>query len=792
MRYNLDDLHWQEFEILSFKILQILVSTDVQFIEGGNDKGRDIVHDGKSNDFKNNWSGKWVFQAKHKSKNYNSKELLKSLSADLKRELEKVFITNELVYDNYILVTNKTIDGTLFDQLHKTFLDFKCENAIDCENFTILSYRHIESCIDSNEILKWYYPNIISHPDFKLLLNDAINYNLETRKRGWLNGLEKQREKFVYTQFFQKANDKLNEYPAIILSGPPRSGKTFNAEILALNFSVFKNYQAILIDNPEEIEDSYVSERKQIFICDDAFGKHALSFRAEEWFQKLERIFNLADESHLFIFTSREYIFRAFINFGNEIAKTFLEKIIVESHNYSTQEKLSILKRYTLLSEIEDYEKSLIIHNQNELTRHKNFSPETIRAFFANIDVENNGNQLKKLREHLHKPDAYLSVVFFKLSEIKQAVLLAVLCATRNSENSIYKSFESICSDLNIHNLVNSKIEFDELDDSILRILKSDKIEEINFYHPSMQEFLIRQVISNKTRKLREVVVQNLNLQLLNLSLIKPSKNSIFPTEKGKIVEFNRDDISRLEIGLSRLINHQDISIHDTSSIFKWFKSKSHTIDLKINDNPLFNSIKSIAIELISAVSVFGFYFYHKNESNSSWSNMLSNIKNISTLYGLKQENFNFEYFKDILDEKKEESFYWILVLRVLSFNNDKFIEGIVGKEWLNTFYTKLRKDIFDLGYELFGNDFPDFEEYKKKVKERKRVEKRKNKPNKTWYPRFLKVKEKMDVLKEVKGNEIGIKILNRLSKPYEEIKQVGDYAKNRHEFIVEKGWWEK
>ena len=67
MKYNLDDLHWQEFEVLSFKILQILIAQDVQFIEGGSDKGRDIVYVGNSS-FNESYSGQWVFQVKHKSK----------------------------------------------------------------------------------------------------------------------------------------------------------------------------------------------------------------------------------------------------------------------------------------------------------------------------------------------------------------------------------------------------------------------------------------------------------------------------------------------------------------------------------------------------------------------------------------------------------------------------------------------------------------------------------------------------------------------------------------------------
>ena len=111
MKYNLNDLHWQEFEVLSFKILQIIDAQDVQFLEGGNDKGRDVVYEGTSK-YNDSYSGKWIFQIKHKSKMTKDEEITSTLVHDLKYELKKVFVTNRLKYDNYILVTNKTINGT--------------------------------------------------------------------------------------------------------------------------------------------------------------------------------------------------------------------------------------------------------------------------------------------------------------------------------------------------------------------------------------------------------------------------------------------------------------------------------------------------------------------------------------------------------------------------------------------------------------------------------------------------------------------------------------------------------
>ena len=786
MKYNLEELHWQEFEFLAFKIVQILISSDVQFIEGGSDKGRDFVHTGKSQEYKNQWSGKWIFQAKHKTKD------TKTLNSDLKTELEKVFIKNNLDYDNYVLITNKTIDGTLFDKLNDTFKNFTEEHKLNCKNFSVLGYRNIETCIDNSESLKWSFPNIISHPNFKILLRDTVNHNLNIRKKGWLRSIEKQREKFVFTEFFNKANEKLKKYPIIILSGPPKSGKTFNAEILALNFYVFKKFEPILIDNAEEIEKFFETERKQIFICDDAFGKHSLSYKVEDWFQKIDRIFNLADDSHLFIFTSREYIFREFMNSGNKDAELFIKKIIVESHNYSHQEKISILNRYTKLSEISEYDKSSINLSEKEIINHKNFSPETIRAFFANISIDNNHEQLKELNEHLEKPDAYLSLVFSKLNNVKQAALLSVLCSLKNSENSIYRTFETICNDMNINMIVDSKLQFDELDDSILRILKSNKIEEINFYHPSMQDFLIRQFVQSETGKLREIVLKNLNIDLLDISLIKSSKKSLFATAKGKVIKFNNNDISKLEIGLNRLISNSDLSTFHIAYLLKWFKSESHSLDLKLNDIPLYNSAKSILKELLNNICNIEFYYYHKDESCENWSNLLSSINTISILYSINLDNYDFNYLIKLIDDKKDNETSWMLIFRAVSLLNEEMLLENVGKNRLNDFYTKLRKDIYELGHELFGSDYPEFKVYNQERLEKKFPQKRKHKPNKSWYPRFLKVKERIDILKEIKGTKIGKNILERLTTPYEEINQVTDYAKNRYGFNTKKGWWKK
>jgi len=790
MKYNLDNVHWQEFEQIAFRILQKQISPAVDFIEGGGDKGRDIVYNGQSEEYRKEWKGKWIFQAKHKSTKEGEKKALNALLQDLKRELKKVFLTNKLSPNNYVIVTNLTMPGKYYDKLHEIFDEFKKQHNIKCENFDVISYRHIESIIDNQNDIKWAFPNIISHPDFQLLIKEVIDFKLQVRKKAWFNSILKLTKKFVNTRFFDRANSKLKDYSTIILSGPPKSGKTFNAEILALNYYVHKKFEPVLVEDPEDIESFYDENISQIFICDDAFGQHSLSYHAEEWFRKFNTIINLADEKHLFVFTSREYVFRAFVNKKDPRAKEFLEKILVESHNYSNAEKYSLLHRYTLLSELSEEQKLSILDDEDILIEHEKFSPETIRSFFANIPKNQGKKIIRLLKEHLDKPDAYLSHVFFNLDEPKKAALLSVLCSLNNSSDEIYKSFSNICEDLKINQLTSTKIEFDELDDSILRILKHNEIININYYHPSMQEFLIRLLVDENTGPIRNIVLKNFNLNLLNISYVKTLQKTIFKHSESNEIGIDRSDIDKFNIGLERLLKNSELKIFHVTWILEWFCLDIHTI-FKLTDRPLRIVMKESLALVVTQVETNDFFYYHKNESIERWVLFFTKFKYACIQYSLELSNINFTYLQGWIKETKDKKDYWKVVFTVLEFTDDKFIMQNVGEEWLNNFFVTLKDEIYDLGNEVFGSDFPKFEQYERERKNNPSLERMKNKPGRTWYPKFLICKEKIKTLKKVQKFDVGQRLLRQLYSPYGELDRFSDYAKNRHNFIVKKGWWD-
>jgi hypothetical protein len=783
MKYNLNNLYWQEFEDLSFKVLQILVSPSIQFYSGGNDSGRDITYNGTS-DFNKDFSGHWIFQVKHKSKQDGSKELI----YDLHDELTKVFIKNDLPCDNYILVTNLLINANVSDELLETFDKFISKHGIPNKNFLLITYHHFESCIEQSDSIKWAYPQIVSSEDFKGLIESAINRHLITRQKAWIRGAEKRRELFVETNFFCKATERLLKYPAIILSGPPKSGKTFNAEILALNYCTLKNYEPVVVESPDDIENSYVNDRQQVFICDDAFGRSSLIYDSDDWASKLERLLGMADANHLFIFTTREYIFRSFINESSPSNIGSLEKIIVESHSYSVYEKLTLLNRYLLFSSISDLERRQILAAQNKIVEHKNFSPETIRSFFSKTGLENKSNLLVDFFRHLDQPDEYLGHVFFQLTQNKQAALIAVLCAFSNDEGSILRVYNRICNDWGISINLVSKLEFEELDDSILRISRSERIESISYYHPSMQEFLVRQFKDEQYSKLREIVLMNFNLELLFMSAL--SKNVVLNSFKSITeVELISKDINSFDIGVKRMM-HELVSVQRILGVLKWFTKGSHTIEAKLNNRVVFDGVKPTVQGIVEYLLSKEGFVKISNQNCQVLSELLRTVINLCDSYSIERKQISVEYINDIVQSKSKEDDFWQVVFRLTAYNYHTSLKETVGRKWFRAFYEDLKKEIYSLGNEIFGDDFPDFKEHKRKQTEKVRSEKVKNKPSKDWYARFQIVESKIKVLKENKGNEIGKFILDKLIPAYDEISRQKDYAKNRNIFNRKKGWW--
>ena len=771
-KYDLVNLEWQQFELLAYNCLRFDIGTSLVFIEGGSDKGRDFLYSGKTGFWGNdNIEYQCIFQAKHKSKT----DSVNALKKDLQSELNKVFIENKLSYSLYCLVTNITISGSQYDELTDIFNKFISDNNLSSGiRFEIYSYRNIEACIDEHESIKWNYPIILKTVDFKYLIENIFKSSKQTISSAWLSVFTKNRSNFIYTNIFEKAYQTLEAKSILILSGPSKSGKTFNAEMLLLKYFGEKAYIPYKIDKIEDFDNFYDEKENQIFLFDDAFGKYNVDlYRADSFNRKMEYIYELVDEKHKCVFTSREYIYKAFINYSDNIKDNYITKITVEVQLLTKEEKESILFRY--YRKVNPIYKVIKEDVLKKILNHKNFSPETIRAYFAN----NTNSGISNIFEHLDSPDDYLKKDFDNLSDEKKITLLSTLLSLNGTVQSIAYSYNTICDDLRKPILKSINDMLNELDGSML---KRDG-NEYDFYHPSMFEFFVR-FISRDTSVYRKLLLCNVNSRLLNTI-------GLLPNQQKDIIEINDTDLVFLYTGFERMIKNPGLSMIELNTLIIWI-SNSDMFFLRLKSQEKHNELKSIIKSLLLSIEPVRF----EKEDILSVSAFFHNTHLI--YHDLKIDNTIIE---NILRIRKEEDEYWLLVFRIIPFMPNELAIEAVTRDWFLKFYNGLRTDIDALGRELYGSAYPDFEElipYQKLIKEKRFKEaellKKKNKTDflqktkSNWFPRYLKVKEKMKVLKS--SQPLGYKLYEKLISSFSLLTGLEDHESNRYIFNKEKGWW--
>lgn len=108
-KYDLVNLEWQQFELLAYNCLRFDIGPSITFIEGGSDKGRDFLYNGKMSLWGNeNVEYKCIFQAKHKSKSNAFSSLKGSIqmrSTNAYLPVGSIFIKRLLI----IQIISKTI-----------------------------------------------------------------------------------------------------------------------------------------------------------------------------------------------------------------------------------------------------------------------------------------------------------------------------------------------------------------------------------------------------------------------------------------------------------------------------------------------------------------------------------------------------------------------------------------------------------------------------------------------------------------------------------------------------------
>jgi hypothetical protein len=762
LKYNLENLHWKEFEQLVIFYLKEVIGEGTWSSDGSKDSGRDAEFKGTANEYPSKtspWKGNWIFQVKHRTtKSSTSLKAEQGLLRDLSKELKKIFVKHRFKCDNYIYVTNLNVSNNFRTQAAAVFSDFfkaSFPKRSKC-NFAVLEYKDLEPHIDKSPFLKRAFPPLLTFND----LETVFLKKEETRNKGYLRSATKGMRRFVSTHHYTACVDILASSHFLMLVGDPKSGKTTIVEALALAFLEEGGFKPYFIRNTDEfftITAYLPPNENALFICDDIFGKHELETgKLTDWTDYFQSVLGSVDEHHRFVFTTRKYIYQEFAR-KSGLATLFPgerdpNRFIIKLATLKRDEREQILEKHLEQSDLPSAKIDQALGAREEILNCPDFSPEVIRSLVALLKSKPLDEAPKVISDHLSQPNKYLYDFFDEISDDKQLLLVSVAVAPKKDTSKVESRFLRLLRECSMTPEVRFSVFIDELDGSIVRKLDYVDSSEVDYYHPSMYDVMVG--IFGNDLHYRSLMLKNVNLDLLWLLTLQTS------SKKPNAIQIDTNDFEGLNLGLQQFLT-EDAALRDAAAVLQWIASSLNNDSLlNLTFRPWVSQVNSVAS---CALRTNGFFEARISEPLEQWVNLFARWRNIPT-GDLPYK----EKLRDLHRVNPAAKYYRLM------FALESVSPGLISKESesgrLNQFATRLSKSV--KGLRLGLNPLPGG----------------KLDTDEDWLATFFVIN---DLINHMKRSAAGRQIFNSvLLDDWEKIRLHSETARLRHFGKVKVGHW--
>lgn len=391
--YRFDPLSDREFEEFCCDVLSRYLSVRIELFKSGKDSGID---------------GRFfscgdvcIIQCKrYVVSQYNS------LLRNLKKEVPKV---KKLSPQRYILATACELSPANKKEIFDLFTPY-IQNEAD-----IFSAQDLLSFLDKpdyDDILKTHYKLWLTST---AVLNKIFNNAIIGRSQSELEIIIKDSSKYILTDDFNHALDRLKETHTAILTGAPGIGKTTLARLLAMHYVTHQDFEFYIIyEDISEIEAVWRHDRKQLFYFDDFLGKNYLEAVEKNLDTHIMSFINRVKnaDNKRFILTSRTHI----INRGLFLSQVFQDGNLQRNEYEVKLENLSLITKARILySHIfhsalpkEFIDKIYVKKKYLSIVHHDNYNPRLISYITDVFKVE---------KDQGITPDSYIAFIDKSLQE---------------------------------------------------------------------------------------------------------------------------------------------------------------------------------------------------------------------------------------------------------------------------------------------------------------------------------------------------------------------------------------
>jgi hypothetical protein len=522
MEYDFSQLNDKEFERIVCDLLSLHFKVKIERFKPGKDKGIDGRFFSAQ--------GEVVIQCKHYLKTGYSK-LIATLKTNEKPKIDV------LKPQKYYFATSLPLSRLNKCEIKKIFFPFtKTERDIwgqEDLNDLLGSFPEIE---------KKHYKLWLASTN---ILENIFNQAILGRSSFQNERIKEISNKFVQTEAYSKAVERLHKQNVVILTGEPGIGKTTLAENLCLEYFAL-GFELVFIENSlSEAESIYQTGKKQVFYFDDFLGSNylaAIQYKMDSQIVNfIERIKH--DKLKKFILTSRTNIFSQGV-ISSPIfytRKIQSSELLLQISSLTLYEKAKILYNHIWFSKLpESYIDEIYEDKRYKgIIEHKNFSPRLVE-FITDID------RIEKI-----PPKEYWSYISSSFSNpkdiwdncfkfqsdqfVRNLVVLTVFNGGEIFETEIRQSFDKLNSIQNLHAIGPADKGFNSVAPLATKSFLVRNRENCSFsYHlfnPSISDYVLKEYDREPEKVFNVFSALNTVKSVINLANLVSQNLIAFPCD---------------------------------------------------------------------------------------------------------------------------------------------------------------------------------------------------------------------------------------------------------------------
>jgi len=292
----LHTLGWKAFQDLCAQVCEDVLHRPVAIYREAQDGGQDAVFLFKKS---KKFTGTGTVQCKFTS---DSKRRLKLGDITSEKDSVKGLVAKGEA-DTYYFITNMGVDAPVAADIRKEL------NSLGVTNSEVFGREWISLKIRESSRLRALVPRVYGLGDLSTILDERR----AEQTQALLGHLIPALSVYVPTTAHRHAVRVLKEHGIVLLLGPPATGKSMLAAILATSALDEGNHRCFQVDSPHELLEYWnPNEPGGSYWVDDAFGPNQLrEDYVDQWIAMMGKVKTAISRGNRFVLTSRSHIWNA-------------------------------------------------------------------------------------------------------------------------------------------------------------------------------------------------------------------------------------------------------------------------------------------------------------------------------------------------------------------------------------------------------------------------------------------------------------------------------------------------